>query len=139
MFNLAFDALDRDAWDFDALVCDDLDFNMSRFKLVRFLGQPKGCPRRHASGASAGKQMWAVRRTWPHTMRNSALHFIADIMPPRGSEHSHGIFHTTITPRWVGVKTAALGGPGPSGGEELDRVAIARQMERGHRACGPKT
>jgi len=96
MFNLAFDALDGDAWDFDALVCDDLDFNMSRFKLVRFLGQPKGCPRRHAFGASAGKQTWAVRRTWPHTMRNSALHFIADLMPPRCSEHSHGIFHTTI-------------------------------------------
>jgi hypothetical protein len=49
MFNLAFEGLDCDAWqreasDCDDLVWDDSDFNMSRFKLLRFPGQPKGCP-----------------------------------------------------------------------------------------------
>ncbi len=43
-------------------------------------------------------------------MRNSALHFIADLMPPRCSEHSHGIFHTTIA-AMSHVGTAALGCP----------------------------
>ena len=49
----------------------------------------------------------AFRRACPHTMRNSALHFIAHFAPHSCSEHSHGIFHTTITPRWVSVRTAA--------------------------------
>jgi hypothetical protein len=49
MFNLAFEGLNREAWHCEArdgndLDKDDSDFNMSRFKLLRFLGPAKGCP-----------------------------------------------------------------------------------------------